>query len=130
MLYHSNFFPLAKKGFNYKTLVTKGSSFIWILSYPYIIWVWLVISDSQTEFSKKLTHINSKTSFHFALWFSDNLLHKFLGKLIFHSILLILPLPRIFNVRFDFSDLLAEQESFLEPTIATLGWRGEGRGYF
>ena len=45
--------------------------------------------------------------------------------MIFHSILLILPLPPIFNVGFDFSDLLAEQETFFEPTLAT-GGGGEG----
>ena len=44
--------------------------------------------------------------------------------MIFHSILLILPLPPIFNVGFDFSDLLAEQETFFEPTLATGGGRG------
>ena len=60
----------------------------------------------------------------------SNHLPKFLEKLIFHSILLFLPLPPIFNVGFDFSDLLAEQETFLEPTLATLSWRGEGEGLF
>ena len=48
--------------------------------------------------------------------------------------------PPMFNVGFDFLELLAEQETFLEPTIATLGWRGregvifnwkeKGRGHF
>ena len=124
MFYHSNLFPLVKKGLNDKTPVTKGSSFVWISSYHYKVWVLLVISDFQTEFSKTLTHNNSKTPFHFSFWFSDNLLHKFLEKLIFRSILLFLPLALIFSVGFDFSDLLAEQEAFLEPTLATLSWRG------
>ena len=98
-------------------------------SYHYKVWVLLVISDSQTEFSKNLTHNNSKTPLYFSFWFSDNLLHKSLEKLIFHSVLLLLALPRIFSVVFDFSDLLAEQETFFEPTLATLSWRGEGRSY-
>ena len=126
MIYHANLFPLVKKGLNDKPLVTKGSSFVCISSYHYKVWVLLVISDSQIEFSKKLIHNNSKTPFHFSFWFSDNFLHKFLEKLIFYSILLFLPLPPIFNVGFDFSDLLAEQETFLEPTLATLSWRGKG----
>ena len=54
-------------------------------------------------------------------------LHKFLEKLIFHSIFLFLPLPPIFNVGFDFLDLMAEQDIFPEPTLTTLSWRG-GRG--
>ena len=41
-----------------------------------------------------MTHSNSKTSFQFSFWFSNNLLHKLLQKLIFHSILLpALPRP-------------------------------------
>ena len=54
-----------------------------------------------------------------------NLLHIFLEKLIFPIILLFLALSPIFNVGFHFSDLLTEQETFLEPLIATLSWRGE-----
>ena len=75
---------LSQKGlllFGFRVITTK------------YIWVLLVISDSQTEFSKKLTHSNSKTSFQFSFWFSNNLLHKLLQKLIFHSILLPAP-PR------------------------------------
>ena len=101
------------------------------------IWVLLVISDSQTEFSKQLTHSNSKTPFQFSFWFSNHLLHKLLQKLIFHSILLPLllgpppsSLSPIFYVGFDISDFLPEQKTFLEPTLATLSWRGEGRSYF
>ena len=46
-------------------------------------------------------------------------------KLIFRSILLFLPLPPIFNVGFDFSDLLAEQERGGERLFLT-GMREEG----
>ena len=73
---------------------------------------------------------NSKTPFLFLFWFSDSLLHKSLEKLVFHSIMLFLPLPPTFSIGFDFSDLLADQKTFLEPTLATLNWRGEGWGYF
>ena len=70
-----------------------------------------------------------------------NLLHKFLENLIFYSRSLPTspppllpplhsPLPPIFYVGFDFSDLLAQQETFLEPTLATLTWREGERGYF
>ena len=88
---HPNLFLQVKKGLNDKTPVTKGSTFVWISSYHCEVWVLLAISDSQTEFSKKLTHNNSKTPFYFSFWFSGNLLHYFLEKLIFHSILLFLP---------------------------------------
>ena len=45
-------------------------------------------------------------------------------KLIFHSILLFLPIPSYIQCWFWFLALL------LEPTISTLTWRGEGRGDF
>ena len=41
---------------------------------------------------QKLTYNNSKTLFHFPFWLSDNLLLKFLQKLMSHSILLFLSL--------------------------------------
>ena len=58
--------------------------------------------------------------------FIYNILQKVFGKLIFYSILLFLPLPPIFNIGCDFTDLLAEQETFLEPTLATLSSTGSG----
>ena len=116
-----------KKDLTDKTPVTKGSSFVWFSSYHYKEWVLLLTSDSQTEFSKQLSNKYSKTLFYFLFWFSDNLVHKFLEKVIFHSTLLVLPLLPICNVWFYFSDLLAEQESFFESTLATLRSRG-GRG--
>ena len=119
-----------KKDLTDKTPVTKGSSFVWFSSYHYKEWVLLLTSDSQTEFSKQLSNKYSKTLFYFLFWFSDNLVHKFLEKVIFHSTLLVLPLLPICTVWFYFSDLLAEQESFFDSTLATLRSRGGERGYF
>lgn len=83
---------------------------------------------TQIQFSKKLTHNNSKSAFYFSCWFSDNLLHKFLEKLIFHSILLILPLSPYIQGWIWFFGVVGRAGNI--PSTSNNELEGEGRGHF